>query len=36
LKLTSKTKDLLQMTKLLTVFDVYDDEEKAIASLKAK
>ena len=34
LKLTSKTKDLLQMTKLLTVFDVYDDESKAIASLK--
>jgi anti-sigma B factor antagonist len=34
LKLTSKTKDLLQMTKLLTVFDVYDDEGKAIASLK--
>ena len=34
LKLTSKTKDLLQMTKLLTVFDVYDDEAKAIASLK--
>jgi anti-sigma B factor antagonist len=34
LKLTSKTRDLLQMTKLLTVFDVYDDEAKAIASLK--
>jgi anti-sigma B factor antagonist len=26
LKLTAKIKDLLQMTKLLTVFDVYDDE----------
>ena len=36
LKLTSKTKDLLQMTKLLTVFDVYDDEGKAIASLKGQ
>ena len=35
LKLTSKTRDLLQMTKLLTVFDVYDDEDKAVASLKA-
>jgi hypothetical protein len=29
-----KVKDLLQMTKLLTVFDVYDDEAKALASLK--
>lgn len=36
LKLTSKTRDLLQMTKLLTVFDVYDDEAKAIASLKGQ
>lgn len=36
LKLTTKTKDLLQMTKLLTVFDVYDDEDKAIASLKGQ
>ena len=36
LKLTSKTKDLLQMTKLLTVFDVYDDEVKAIASLRGQ
>jgi len=36
LKLTSKTKDLLQMTKLLTVFDTYDDEAKAIASLKGQ
>jgi anti-sigma B factor antagonist len=34
LNLTSKAKDLLQMTKLLTVFDVYDDEAKAIAALK--
>jgi anti-sigma B factor antagonist len=36
LKLTSKTRDLLQMTKLLTVFDVYDDEAQAIASLKGQ
>lgn len=36
LKLTSKTRDLLQMTKLLTVFDVYDDEGEAIASLKGQ
>jgi len=35
LNLTSKAKDLLQMTKLLTVFDVYDDEAKAINALKA-
>jgi anti-sigma B factor antagonist len=35
LNLTAKAKDLLQMTKLLTVFDVYDDEAKAIAALKA-
>jgi anti-sigma B factor antagonist len=36
LKLTNKTKDLLQMTKLLTVFDVYEDETKAINSLKGQ
>jgi len=36
LKLTTKTRDLLQMTKLLTVFDVYEDEAKAIASLKGQ
>ena len=34
LNLTSKAKDLLQMTKLLTVFDVYDDEGKAINAVK--
>ena len=34
LNLTAKAKDLLQMTKLLTVFDVYDDESKALAALK--
>lgn len=32
LHLTKKVQDLLQITKLLTVFDVYDDEAKAIAS----
>jgi len=34
LNLTAKAKDLLQMTKLLTVFDTYDDEMKAVAALK--
>jgi anti-sigma B factor antagonist len=34
LNLTAKAKDLLQMTKLLTVFDTYDNEEKAVAALK--
>lgn len=34
LNLTAKAKDLLQMTKLLTVFDTYDDESKAVAALK--
>ena len=34
LNLTAKAKDLLQMTKLLTVFDVYDEEAKALAALK--
>ena len=36
LNLTAKAKDLLQMTKLLTVFDTYDNEEKAVAALKNK
>ena len=35
LNLTAKAKDLLQMTKLLTVFDVYEDESKAVSALKA-
>lgn len=35
LNLTAKAKDLLQMTKLLTVFDTYDEEAKALASLKS-
>jgi len=32
LNLTKKVHDLLQITKLYTVFDVYDDEAKAISS----
>jgi anti-sigma B factor antagonist len=32
LNLTKKVQDLLQITKLLTVFEVYEDEAKAIAS----
>ena len=32
LNLTKKVHDLLQITKLLTVFDVHDDETKAVAS----
>lgn len=32
LHLTKKVHDLLQITKLLTVFDVHDDEAKAVAS----
>jgi anti-sigma B factor antagonist len=35
LNLTAKAKDLLQMTKLLTVFDTYEDEAKALAALNA-
>jgi anti-sigma B factor antagonist len=34
LNLTKKVHDLLQLTKLYTVFDIYDDEAKAIASYK--
>lgn len=34
LKLTRKIHDLLQLTKLCTVFDIYDDEAVAIASFK--
>jgi anti-sigma B factor antagonist len=34
LQLTKKVKDLLQITKLYTVFDIYDDEAEAIASFK--
>ena len=34
LKLTKKVHDILQLTKLYTVFDIYDDEATAIASFK--
>jgi anti-sigma B factor antagonist len=34
LSLTRKVKDVLQLTKLYTVFDIYDDEASAIASYK--
>lgn len=34
LNLTQKLEDLLTITKLLTVFDVYDNEEEALASFK--
>ena len=34
MKLSKKAKDLLQITKLLTVFEVFDDEEAAIKSYK--
>jgi anti-sigma B factor antagonist len=34
LKLTKKVHDLLQITKLYTVFDVKDDEAEAIGSFK--
>lgn len=33
--LTKRVEDLMQITKLLTVFDVHDDEKKAIASFGA-
>jgi anti-sigma B factor antagonist len=32
LNLTKRVRDLLQITKLYTVFDVYDDEAKAVGS----
>jgi len=34
LKLTKKVHDLLQLTKLYTVFDIFDDEASAIVSFK--
>jgi anti-sigma B factor antagonist len=34
LNLTNKVKDVLQLTKLYTVFDIYDAEVTAIASYK--
>ena len=35
LKLTKKVRDLLQITKLYTVFDVLDDEAAAVASFNS-
>lgn len=35
LSLTKRVHDLMQITKLYTVFDVHDDEKKAIASFGA-
>ena len=34
LKLTQKIQDLLAITKLLTVFDVFDEESEALSSYK--
>ena len=34
LSLTKKVKDVLQLTKLYTVFDIFDDEASAITSYK--
>jgi anti-sigma B factor antagonist len=34
LNLTEKVQDLLVITKLLTVFDVYEDENEALSSFK--
>jgi anti-sigma B factor antagonist len=34
LNLTDKVQDLLVITKLLTVFDVYEDESEALSSFK--
>jgi anti-sigma B factor antagonist len=34
LQLPKKIKDLLMITKLLTVFEIYEDEETALASFK--
>lgn len=36
LNLTKRAKDLLQMTKLLTVFDTFEDETKAVDSLRSR
>jgi anti-sigma B factor antagonist len=35
LQLTKKVKDVLTITKLITVFDVKDDEVTAIAAFKS-
>jgi anti-sigma B factor antagonist len=34
IRLTKKIKDLLMITKLLTVFEIYEDEESAMAGFK--
>ena len=34
LNLSKRAKDLLQMTKLLTVFDAFEDESEALSALK--
>ena len=34
LSLTHRVRDLMQITKLLTVFDVYDDEPEALKSFR--
>ena len=34
LNLTKKVDDLMQITKLATIFDIYSDEQEAIASFK--
>ncbi len=34
LRLSPKINDILQVTQLITVFDVFDDEEEAVASFK--
>ncbi|HVF91736.1 MAG TPA: STAS domain-containing protein [Blastocatellia bacterium] len=36
LNLTKKIQDLLMITKLLTVFETFDEESKAVSSYKAK
>ena len=35
LRLTPKTRELLQITKLITIFDTYEDEPAAVASLNS-
>jgi anti-sigma B factor antagonist len=34
LKLTSRVRDLLQITKLYTVFEVFEDESEAVRSFQ--
>jgi anti-sigma B factor antagonist len=35
LRLTKKIDDLMQITKLATLFDIYTDEKEALASFKS-